>query len=237
MSTADHHATDHERATDASHDRGQPSMLQALGGRRMLDSGLPGLAFGLVYTQGGGDLRTSALAALAIGAVLLVVRLVRRESVASTLIGFAGVALAAGVAGLTTRPEAYFVPGMVINGALALVLLVSILARRPLLGYPLAAFSGDRCGDRQWLADRARMRAYTWATWVWFALYALRLVGKLPFYLSGEVGKLAIANVILGWPLLLATIGATYLSIRRLPATGQPDVATTVRSAQHEARR
>ena len=99
------------------------------GGHGILDSSLPGLAFVIAYTATGQNLETAVWAAVAVGAVLLVARLARRETLQFAIAGFVGVAIAAFIAQKTGKAENFFLPGLLLNLGYALAYLISIAVR------------------------------------------------------------------------------------------------------------
>lgn len=182
---------------------------QAIGGwRGMIDSGLPAAVFVVAYLLTSQQLRPSVIAALISGGVIALVRLARRESLQQVVAGFFGVAISAFVATRTGRAENYFLIGILINIAYMLVYAISCLVRWPLLGVIIGYVRGDVSG---WRADPRQYRAYATASWIWVAMFGLRLVIQLPMYFAGAVGMLGVAKLALGWPLFLL---AAYLSYR-----------------------
>jgi hypothetical protein len=189
--------------------------LDALGGRDvLLDSGLPTLLFVTVYSLNGQRLAPALVAALAAGAVLGVLRLLRRDPVQNVLAGFIGLAIAAIVAARTGKAEDVFLPGLLINLGYALAYALSILVRWPLLGVLLALLRGQGMGWRQ---DPVLLRAYSLASWVWVAMFVLRLAVKVPLYLAGDehLVALGVAHVAMGWPLFFLCIWLSWLIISR----------------------
>lgn len=203
-------------------------IYDAFGGvRGLIDSGLPTIAFIVVYILAG--LMPGVWSAVGVGGVLFVARLVRRESVQHAVAGFAVVGLAAFVASRTGRPEDFFLPKLLINGGYGLVWLVSILVRWPLLGVVLGPLLGERFAWRQ---DPRRLRAYTSASWLWVGLFVSRLVVATPLYLSGKVVALGVAHLAMSWPLFLVVVWSTWLILRRVPlATASGDAGLTRRQA------
>lgn len=182
---------------------------QAIGGwRGMVDSGLPAAVFVIAYLVSSQQLRPSVIAALVTGAVIAVVRLARRESLQQVVAGFFGVAISAFVATRTGKAENYFLIGILINVGYMLAYAVSCVVRWPLLGVVVGYVRGDATGWRQ---DPRQYRAYATASWIWVAMFGLRLVIQLPMYFAGAVGMLGVAKLALGWPLFLL---AAYLSYR-----------------------
>ena len=66
-----------------------------------------------------------------------------------------------------------------------------------------------------WRKDSALMRRYTIATWLWIAMFALRLGVQLPLYLSSSVGWLGTARLVMGIPLWGLVLWATWVLVRQ----------------------
>jgi Protein of unknown function (DUF3159) len=108
-------------------------VLQQLGGwRGMLDATVPTIAF--IVANGLGGLRAGIWAALGSAVLIFGLRLVRRESVQQAVSGLFAVAVAVAIARATGQARDFYVPGILRNAVLALVLLGSVVLRRPLVG-------------------------------------------------------------------------------------------------------
>jgi len=187
------------------------SIAEAIGGGRgLLDAGLPGIVFVTVYTITR-SLTAAVWGAIAAGALLTAVRLARRETVQHALAGFVGVAIAAFIAQRTGRAENFFLPGLFINAGYALAYLVSILVRWPLLGLFVGAMYGQ---GTAWRRDPAQLRAFTLASWVWVAMFCLRIAVQWPLYLAGALVPLGVARLAMGWPLFLLAVWISWLLLR-----------------------
>ncbi|HEY8002498.1 MAG TPA: DUF3159 domain-containing protein [Solirubrobacterales bacterium] len=176
----------------------------------------------ITYTASGNELSLAAWVAVAVGALMTVVRLARRETLQFALAGFAGVALSAFVADRTGRAEDFFLPGLLLNAGYAAAYLVSILVRWPLLGIIVAPLLGE---GKTWRKDPERLRLYTRASWIWVGVFAIRLAVQLPLYLAGALLALGIAKTAMGLPIFLVAIWLSYLVLnpsdgRRAPSPG-----------------
>jgi hypothetical protein len=198
-------------AAIAADDRFRAS--NALGPGAFLDAGLPLVLFTAVYTIGDRDLTLAIWAALAAGAVLALVRLVRRDPLQNVVAGFLGLGIAVFLAARTGRAEDVFLPGLLINIGYGLAYLVSILVRWPLLGILVGLVTGQGMG---WRNDPALLRAYSRASALWVGLFGLRLAVQVPLYLAGEeqLGWLATARLAMGWPLFLLVAYLSWVIIR-----------------------
>lgn len=203
---------------------GNFSLGDAIGGPRgVLDSVLPGTVFVVAFTVTR-QLREALWISLAVGGVLAVLRLVRREPVTQAASGFVGVVVCAVVASRSGRAENFYLPGLYINVAYAAAYLVSILVRWPLLGVLLGTVTGEGFA---WRRDPARLRAYSQASWIWVGAFVLRLVVQYPLWKMGAVGALGTARVAMGLPLFVLAGYLSYLILRRVPrsaAEAQPQL-------------
>jgi Protein of unknown function (DUF3159) len=108
-------------------------VLDQLGGwRGMIDATLPTLAFILANAWGG--LRIGIWAAIGAALLVFLLRLVRRESVQQAVSGLFAVGIAVAIAALSGQARDFFVLGIVRNAAISLVLIGSVVIRRPLVG-------------------------------------------------------------------------------------------------------
>jgi hypothetical protein len=206
-------ADDHgELPVAATAATGGGSVVESLGGALgIAESALPAIAFVTAYTASGQDAQVSAVVALAIGVALAVARLLRRQTIRYALSGLAGVALAAFVVSRTGRAEDFFLPGLLLNAGYALAYLVSIAVGWPLLGVIVETATGQ---GRAWRSDPARVRAYARASWIWVAMFSLRLAVQLPLYLVGAVVALGVARVAMGAPLFAIAAWISWLMLR-----------------------
>ncbi len=192
-------------------------MSEMMGGPRgILDAGIPGILFAIVYGLNGQDLDSALWAAIGCGVLLFVVSLLQRRSVQHSIGGLVGVGIMAFVASRTGRAEDFFLPSVLKNAAYASAYLVSILVRWPLIGVLLGFVLGE---GTSWRQDPVRRKVYTQASWVWVGVFGLRVAVQLPLYLAGAVTALGIVNIPLGIPLFAAGAWLTWLLVKRVPTT------------------
>jgi hypothetical protein len=186
------------------------ALLGAMGGvLGIVESILPTLLFLVVYTITK-DIWWSVAAPVVVALVFIVVRVVRRQAVTTAIAGFLGIAVSAAIALLTGNAANNFLLGFGIDAAILVVMLVSLLARRPFLG----VLVGFLIGDRTWRQDRAQLRVATVATVLWAFLGGIRLAVEVPFYLAGSTEVLATMKLILGVPLYAVILWVTWLLFR-----------------------
>jgi len=186
------------------------ALWQAVGRTRgLVESLAPGLGFLITYTLTG-ELVLSVGAPVVLAVVFILVRLIQRTPVMPAVAGLIGIAASAGVALWSGRAEDNFILGFVVNGLWLGVLLVSLLVRRPVLGY----LAGALAGDPQWRSQPGTRRIATVATWLWAGLFSVRLLVQVPLYVSASIGALAGAKLIMGVPLYAAWLWVTWLLYR-----------------------
>lgn len=66
-----------------------------------------------------------------------------------------------------------------------------------------------------WRSDRALVRRYTLATWLWIAMFTVRLAVQIPLYFSSSVGWLGTARLVMGVPLWALVLWGTWVLVRR----------------------
>ncbi|WP_382305748.1 DUF3159 domain-containing protein [Herbiconiux sp. UC225_62] len=195
------------------------SLLKAIGGvRGLIESILPGLAFLVIFTVTK-NLVLSVSAPVALSVVFVIIRLVTRSAVMTAVAGLLGVGISAGLALFTGRAEDNFVLGIVINVVCLVVLLVSLIARRPLIGIIVGLLVNDPGGYR---TDRAKGRVVLVATWCWVGLFATRLAFEVPLYLTAQTELLGYIKLILGVPLYAGMLWVTWLLVRAAYSKTRP---------------
>lgn len=123
------------------------------------------------------------------------------------------------VATVTGQAQDTFLPSIVENGVMALLLGGSLVVRWPLAGFLVGTLLEDVTG---WREHPALMRLADRLTLVLLAPLLVRLAVQVPLYLSGQVGWLGLARLVLGWPLHAATLAGALLILLR-GSTPMPD--------------
>ncbi len=197
----------------------QFDLRASIGGPRgVLEAVLPITVFSVVYGVTT-EIQPSVIAALVPAVVLAVWRVVKREPLTQALSGLIGIAIGAFFAVRTGRAEGFFLPGILKNVGYGVAYALSALVRWPLIGVLLGLLLGE---GTHWRSVPARMRAYTQATWVWAAMFGLRVLVQWPLYAAGAVAVLGLVNIVLGIPLFAVAVWATWVLVRRVPAAVRP---------------
>lgn len=191
---------------------GEKELLnRAIGGwRGLIDSALPSMLFLVVFVFQN-NLNNALTAALILGGVLLVIRIWERKSLAQVLSGFVGLSISVLITWRTNNASNFFLTGIIANAVYGAALLVSVLIRKPLLGYLVGSLVGDTSG---WLKHPLLVRAYTTVTWIWVGVFSLRLLVQVPLYLKDNIALLGSVKIFMGWPLYLFAVWLTYQIVK-----------------------
>jgi hypothetical protein len=197
-----------------------PSPVDLLRDKRaIVDTGLGPVAFVAVFAIWG--LNTAIVVAIAISVALMLERLVRGKSIVNALSGVIGTGIAAFIAHRTGKAEAFFVPRMLIQLGYAIVFAGSVVIRRPVTGFLIAALYR---ADPGWWRLPAVRRAMSELTLAWAALFFIRSAVYAVLIYLAKPGGLAAASLGLGWPAFGLLMFASYRYVpKRLEQLGAPD--------------
>jgi hypothetical protein len=185
-------------------------MLAQVGGvSGLVYSTLPVVTF--VVINGASGLLAAIGGALGVATLVLLWRLIRRESVQPALSGFFGVAICALIAYVVGQSKGYFLLGIWMSLVWAVVCAVSVLIRRPLVGY---AWSWATGRDRGWRDVPRAVYAFDIATLGWLLVFGARFVVQRLLYDADQTGWLGVARIGMGWPLTAIAALATYAAIK-----------------------
>nr|WP_312870293.1 DUF3159 domain-containing protein [Gordonia asplenii] len=152
------------------------------------------------------------ITALVCAAVILVIRVVRREPITPAISGFVGVAICAFIAHRTGSAKGYFLFGIWTMLLYAGIFVLSIVVRWPLVGVGWNALNG---AGHTWRKHRPTLLAYDLATALWALVFGARYVVQSFLYDTSHTSWLAAARIGMGWPLTGLVVLATILLVRR----------------------
>ena len=189
-------------------------ILQAFGGKKgLIDSGIPAIIF-LVIFNVADALKPALLGAIAISALLTIIRLAMRETVQHALSGFIGVLICAWFANRTGNASDLYIPKLLTNLGYGTAYLIGNLVGWPIMGLVLGPILGE---NLKWRNHPERKRAYTLASWLWVAMFFTRIAVQYPIYRSGNVNLLGTVNLAMGYPLFIATAYRTWQIVKNAP--------------------
>ncbi|MFJ4894939.1 DUF3159 domain-containing protein [Streptomyces sp. NPDC088788] len=176
----------------------RPTLLEAMGGSSgVVYTMLPILAFTLGNASGG--LPAAIGTAVATGIIITVLRIARKESIQPALSGLLGVAVASLIAWKMGSAKGFFLIGIWTSAVVAVLLILSIVIRRPLAGVIAGPLNGS---GMTWVKDASSRRYYDIATVALVAVFAARFIVQRWLYDHDATGWLAVAKISMGFPLL-----------------------------------
>lgn len=196
------------------------TLAKALGGRRgMVEAAIPTLAFTLAWVFSH-QLRLALLLSVGISVVLLVTRLAQRQTPQFVLNSLFGIGIGALVAMRTGEAADVFLPGIISNAIYGAVMLLSVVAGWPLIGFLVGSVTGDATA---WHRDRPVVRLCSQLTLVLAVPCILRVLVQFPLFVTDRVGWLGVAKIAMGWPLQVTALGAmAYLLGRNSTPLAEP---------------
>ncbi|TSD65289.1 DUF3159 domain-containing protein [Aeromicrobium piscarium] len=178
-------------------------LAEAFGGvRGVIESAIPTIVFTVSFLVSD-ELRQSLIVSAAVAVLLLVVRVVQRSNPQFVFNALVGIAIAAVFASRSGEARDVFLPGILYNGAYAVIFVFTILIGWPAVGFLVGAVVGDVTG---WRSDRGMRKLCTQMTWLFVAPCVLRVVVQYPLYLADEIALLGTAKIAMGWPLQVASL-------------------------------
>ena len=200
---------DGEAAGDAGRTPADRVMEQLGGVAGLIYSSIPVLVF--VGAERLLGLAAAAGAAIGSAVLILLWRIIRRESLQPAVSGLIGVAVCVLIAYLLGESKGYFLLGIWTSLMWASVFAVSIVIRRPVVGYIWSWLHGH---DRAWRTVRRAVYAFDIATLTWVVVFAARFVVQRVLYDTNHEGWLVVARIAMGWPLAAVAALATFLAIK-----------------------
>lgn len=202
------------------------SLNEAIGGvRGIVESLAPGLVFVVAYVVSGQLWWTVGLSA-GVSILFVLVRLVQRTPMTQALAGLMGVAIGIVWAISSGKAENYYAWGLLTNLAYCAVLLLSIIVRQPLAAWAVRFLWSLPPGWTKQVSFHVLYRRTVVVTWVWVAVFSLRLAVQAPLYYAGAVAPLGVAKLVLGLPLFALAAWCTWVLLRGLqPEASASDAA------------
>jgi hypothetical protein len=164
------------------------------------------------------DKRTSLYWAIA-GSVLSAVgigvyRLFRKQPVRHAVNGLFGIAIGAFLAWRTGEAKDFYLPGILLTFGQAAVLLLSVVVRKPIIGYAWGIMANQ--GHQDWFGNAKLFRTFQWLTLVWVASLTVRAGIQYYLWALGEANALGIVRILISWPIYAATFAFTAWAIHRV---------------------
>lgn len=175
------------------------------------ESAIPVLVFVIANTFV--SLYPALIAAVASALLIAGFRLVRKQSPRQAFNGLFGIAIAAVVAARTGKAVDFYLPGILISYGYAVIIVGSVLIRRPLVGAVWAFFGNV---GTEWRKNKRLYRLFWWLTLLWAAVWVVKVSVQAWMYLAGfSATELGIARIILGTPPIVVLIAITAWTVQR----------------------
>lgn len=176
----------------------------------LIQSSLPPTVLVLANSQWG--LYPAIGAAVGAGVLVTAIRAARKQSLRPAFGGFVGVAISGFLAARSGEARDFFLADIWWYGVASVLLILSILVRRPLVGVIWSAMQGV---EMWWRHDRPSLLRYDVATAVLAAVFAVRFLVLQGLYERNEVGWLAFSEIAMNYPLWAAGLLVAVWAVRR----------------------
>lgn len=213
-------STTRSRRASMAGPSGNSRVLDLVGGKRgAVDGGLPPVTFVVVNAIVGAQVpRPIALvcaitAAATISLAIVALRAARKQTLKQALGGLAGLAVAVFFAARSGEARGFFLPGIYVDAAYAVVFAASAAIGRPLVGVIYGLVFGTR---GEWRTNARLRRAFQVATVGWSLVYVVRAGVQAFLYEQDRPGLLAAGKLVLGWPLSLVALVLTLAYVARV---------------------
>ncbi|MBV9161633.1 MAG: DUF3159 domain-containing protein [Pseudonocardiales bacterium] len=188
-----------------------PTLLEQLGGvGGLVSSVVPAVVFVAVNPLAG--LQPAIWASLGVAVAVGIWRRLRREPLQPAVSGIFGVAVCAFIAYRTGEARGFFLYGIWYSLIAGLMLISSVVVRRPLVGMLWSAFNGFG-GD--WRTNRRARFGFDVATVVWAVFLLARFGVQRYLYDLQQADWLGVARLAMGLPLTAVAALVTIWAIRR----------------------
>jgi len=187
---------------------------------KFLDAVIPPLVFAIVHALT--DFPVAFWISIGSSFLIIFIRLIRRQPFRYALGGLAAAFLAGGLAWLLDYAGAFYLPALVNDGATMIILLLSILVKRPAVAFTSYI---TRRWPLEWYWHPRVRPAYSEVTAIWVVFFSVKLAIRYYLYQRNDLSALAIFNVAGGWPALIILLVVSYLyGLKRLAALQGPSV-------------
>ena len=210
------------KKTDDGYKVDAKSLLASIGGvQGFIEATIPGLIYVLSFAIWQ-DL-TISIVSVSVAMVILTIRHFMVKRPASALVGpILGIALAIYLA---RRPEGqardFYLPGFWTNAGYGGALLLSVIARFPLIGVMVGFMTNQ---GLSWRKSRRKVRFFNLVTMLWVGLFGIRLLVQVPLYLANDIVTLGFTKIALGQPFFLLMIWISWLLLRKVVSSEQDGI-------------
>ncbi|MBM3137246.1 MAG: DUF3159 domain-containing protein [Chloroflexi bacterium] len=190
------------------------------GSNTLLDSALPPLLFLIINAIFG--FQAAMISSLVMGAAITGLRIARGQKIWYALGGVGAAGLAIGLRYILNSTTAFFLPTLINGGLTTLILLVSILIKRPAVAFTSAL---TRRWPLEWYWHPKVRPAYAEVTAIWVVFSGIKLAIQALLYQRDRFILLAYFIFFSGWPALILLLAISYIyGLKRLDSLQGPSV-------------
>lgn len=212
----------------------EQTLLEQMGGwQGLVSTTLPILVLVPVNSRWG--LGPALIAALSVALLILVWRIIRKETIQPAISGFLGVAFCAAIAWFTGDAKGYFLYGIWASLVFAVIAFATVLFKWPAVGVIWKGINGE---DMTWQRVASARWSYSIATLGWVVIFLARFFVQNNLYNSADTATLGVVRILMGWPLTGVVTILTIWMVRRAnkaveeaiargEVTPKPKVSTT----------
>ncbi len=194
-------------------------LKSATGGwRGIIEALLPGVLFVVSYIVSEQNMMWPLILSGGSSVLFCVLRAIQRQNPAQAISGLLGVGISIVWALASGRAENYYATSLLVNAAYCLILVISVIRRYSLAAILAKFFLNLPKNWRKQPEFRLLYTRCTVVTWIWIAVFAIRLAVKLPLYFGSKVVALGTAQLVLGLPLFAVAVWLTWVLLRHLIA-------------------
>ena len=136
--------------------------------------------------------------------------------------GVIGIALGAYLAYRSGDAKDFYLPGILLTLGQAVLLVVSVVFRKPIIGYVWAVMANK--GKHDWLQNPALFRTFQWLTLAWAGSLVFRGGSQGLLYLADQGDLIGIVRIVVSWPMYAAMLFLTVWAVRRVQRTQEPEL-------------
>ena len=187
---------------------------------KSMDILLPPIVFLMLHSFF--SLSTALIGSLLLSIVFFIIRIKNKSNYFYAMGGLLGVSIAILLAYLNDNAANFFLPDIIGTSILIVLTITSLFAKKPLAIWVSHITRG---WDLHWFYREDVKPAYKEVTIFWLVFFIARFGVEMYLYLNSSIEEIVIANIILGYPLLITVLTISYVyGITRLRSLKGPGI-------------
>lgn len=140
-------------------------------------------------------------------------RAIRKEPIRHALNGLFGIALGAYLAWRSDDARDFYLPGIIQGAIYGVLLIVSALARHPVIGWIYAVVAQG--GKKEWRQNKPLVDVLSRVTILWGIVFIAKNAVRTWLYWANYEDALGYVTLFGGWPVTIALTAFTIWAVRR----------------------